>query len=285
MKKILILGVSGMAGHVVFTYLDKLKKYKILGTTNSNSFGDRDVKININDKEKFEKILNDFQPDFVINCVGVLIKSTNKSPENAIYANSYFPHYLARLGHEFGFKLLHISTDCVFSGKEGKYIESSLKNAIDLYGLSKSLGEIIDKRNITIRTSIIGPEIKKNGEGLFDWFMNQEIEINGYKSNFWSGVTTLELARFIDWVLDKNIVGLIHLTNNVSISKYDLLKLISNIFNKKVRIYSDKDYICDKSFINTNKDITFKVFSYNEMIKNMKSFMEEYRQFYSKYKF
>lgn len=285
MKKILILGASGMAGHIVFTYLGELKKYEILGTANNNSIEGMTVQLNVYNIAALNKIIADFKPDFVINCIGVLINGSQNSPDNAVFANSYLPHYLSRLSFENNFKLIHISTDCVFSGKEGGYTEKSVKNATDVYGLSKSLGEIIDSKNITIRTSIIGPEVKLKGEGLFHWFMNQELEVNGFKSSIWSGVTTLELAYFVEWILDKNITGLVHLTNNESISKYDLLLLIAKVFNKQILVSDGRDYKCDKSFVNTNEAITYKVSSYGKMIEDMKRFMEKHREFYKNYKF
>lgn len=285
MKKILILGVSGMAGHVIFTYLNELNKYNLLGTTNNNSFGENTIKLDIYNKQNLNQIIDDFNPDFVINCIGVLINGSQNSPDNAIYSNSYFPHYLSKISDEKDFKLIHISTDCVFSGKGGKYVEDSVKDATDIYGLSKSLGEIVDDKNLTIRTSIIGPEIKEKGEGLFHWFLSQEGKIYGYRSNFWSGVTTLELAYFIDWILDKNFKGLVHLTNNEAISKYDLLALVAKIFNKKIIISDDKDYKCDKSFLNTNKELIFKVSSYQKMINDLKLFMISHLDFYKNYVF
>ena len=184
MKKILVLGVSGMAGHMIYTVLGETKNYEIVGTTNSQNFESQNKKLNIYDRNQLIKIIEDFKPDFVINCVGILIKESKDFPDNAIFGNSYFPHLLARLSVEMDFKLIHISTDCVFSGKTGGYKEDSIKDATDTYGLSKSIGEIIDDKNLTVRTSIIGPEIKSNGEGLFHWFMTQnQNEITGYKSN------------------------------------------------------------------------------------------------------
>lgn len=285
MKKILILGISGMAGHVIYTYLKELNKYELLGTTNSNSFGNDSVKLDIFNISKLDDIIYDFKPDYIINCIGVLINNSKKAPDGAIFANSYLPHHLAKLSYDNNFKLIHISTDCVFSGKEGGYTEKSFKNATDLYGLSKSLGEVDDLKNITIRTSIIGPEIKSVGEGLFHWFMFQEQEINGYKRNFWSGVTTIELAYFIEWILNTELTGLIHLTNNDPISKFDLLSLISSVFQKKISILNNAEYICDKSFINTNDKITYKVPSYEEMIEEMKNFMENHSHLYEQYSF
>ena len=289
MKKILILGASGMAGHVVYNYLNEhLDKtlFELYGTTNSNNFGDITTKINIFDTSSLSNYLDMIKPDFVINCVGMLIRGSKEYPDKTIFANSYFPHFLARLSYEKSFKLIHISTDCVFSGKKGGYIETSVKDATDVYGMSKALGEIIDDKNLTIRTSIIGPEIKKNGEGLFHWFMtNEDKNINGYKSNIWSGVTTLELAKFIKWVLEnKDIKGLLHLTNNHPISKFDLLTIFNKTFLKDKKIISDKDYKCDKSFVNTNKDVDYVVPSYETMLLEQKEFMMKNALIYATYK-
>jgi dTDP-4-dehydrorhamnose reductase len=283
MKKILILGASGMAGHVVYTFLENTKKYSILGTTNSNEFLFNTVKLDIFRTENLIEIINLFQPDYVINCIGLLIKDSLKNPEKTIYVNSYIPHLLSKLAFEKSFKLIHISTDCVFSGKYGKYTENSLKDATDIYGLSKSLGEIIDENNLTIRTSIIGPELKNNGEGLFHWVMNQKNEIFGFKSNIWSGVTTLELAKFIDYVIDFDLKGLVHLTNNIPISKFELLHLINKVHNLELKISSKKDYKCNKSFLNTNIDIVYKVPTYEKMLFDQKEFMIFNNIFYNHY--
>lgn len=285
MKKILILGASGMAGHVIYTYFKEnmdMNVFEIYGTKNSNNFNGVDTKLNIFDFQSVSDYLDKIKPDFVINCIGMLIRGSKDFPDKTIYANSYFPHFLARKASEVSFKLIHISTDCVFSGKTGNYNEISFKDAVDLYGMSKSLGEINDDSNLTIRTSIIGPEVKKEGEGLLHWFLtNKNKSINGYKSNFWSGVTTLELAKFLKWIIgNKNFNGLLHLTNNNSISKYDLLNIFNDVFNQQKEILSDMDYKCDKSFINTNKELTYEVPTYQMMISELNDFMENHESFY-----
>lgn len=283
MKNILVLGASGMAGHMIYTVLNETTEYAILGTTNSQNFVSENKKLNIYDRDLLIKIIEDFKPDFVINCVGILIKESKDFPDHAIFSNAYLPHLLSRLSTEKDFKLIHISTDCVFSGKKGGYKEDSIKDATDTYGLSKSLGEINDHKNLTIRTSIIGPEIKNNGEGLFHWFMTQgQNEVTGYKSNMWSGVTTLELAKFIKWVLEKDYTGLIHLTNGIPISKFDLLNMFNDVYEKGVIINDNKDYACDKSFINTIME--YPVPTYEEMIREQKEFMDSHDDFYSHYK-
>lgn len=280
MKKILILGAAGMAGHVIYSYFKAKGEYEVFGSINREQFDDIKLKIDISNLDQVRNAIQNIKPDIVINCIGMLIRSSKTNPDKTIYANAFFPHYLSKLSDELSFKLIHISTDCVFSGKSGSYVEDSPKDASDIYGLSKSLGEIDDNLNLTIRTSIIGPEIKKEGEGLFDWFMNQTGEISGYKSNFWSGVTTLELAKFIDWQIKNPETGLLHLTNNVKISKYQLLQLMNQIYHKDIVINSDKDYICDKSFLNT-KIKGYEVPSYERMLEEQKAFIEKNSILYS----
>lgn len=283
MKKILVLGASGMAGHVVYTYLRENSTHQIIGTTNSTSFGDDTIELDIFNIEKLESTLKQYQPDVVINCVGMLIRGSKQYPDKTIYCNAYFPHLLKRLINESGGELIHISTDCVFSGKDGGYTENSFKDAVDLYGMSKSLGEINDDINLTIRTSIIGPELKEYGEGLFHWFINQKGSVTGFKSNYWSGVTTLELAKFLKWALDKKISGLYHLTNSQPISKFDLLNTFKDVYSKNVIINDHKDYVCNKSFINTNKSVGYGVAGYSQMLHEQKTFMLEHKDFYKHY--
>lgn len=283
MKNILVLGVSGMAGHVVYTQLKKNPDYNVLGTTNSNDFGFGSQKLNIFNTENLLDIIKQFKPDYVINCIGMLIQGSKKHPEKTIYLNAYLPHLLDKLSLEYYFKFIHISTDCVFSGKDGSYTENSVKDAKDLYGQSKALGEIVNNNNLTIRTSIIGPELKNEGEGLFHWVMNQKGTIYGYKSNFWSGVTTLELASFIEYSIVNDIIGLVHLTNNEPISKFNLLAIINNVHSLNLTISDEKDYECNKSFINTNKLIQYEVPTYEKMILNQKEFMINNTSFYNHY--
>lgn len=280
MKKILVLGVAGMAGHVVYTYLRELNKFEVVGTTNSNNLEGVSLKMNIFNKNEVEKVVKTVQPDIIINCIGMLIRTSKSHPDQTIYGNAYFPYMLKDLAHQYDAKLIHISTDCVFSGKTGGYTENSFKDATDLYGLSKNLGEINDTENLTIRTSIIGPELKQNGEGLFHWFMQQNEAVNGFKSNYWSGVTTLELAKFIDWVIDNPLTGLFHLTNNQAISKYNLLQVFNDVYKKNLVILDNKDYISNKSFVNTNEKIHFSVLSYRQMLEEQMQFMINHKKFY-----
>lgn len=278
MNKILVIGKTGMLGHVVYRYFEK-KGYTVEGTSrDKNSKFYYDV---LEDYKTIKNILSMYQPDAVINCIGILNKDAENNPDKAILINSFIPHYLDKLSKEYNFKLVHISTDCVFSGKLGKYDENSIKDAYTIYGKSKALGEIVNDRNVTLRTSIIGPDMNKNGIGLFQWFMNQEGNINGYDKAIWTGVTTIELAKQIEVALKNNLSGLYHVINDKTINKYDLLCLIKNVFDKDITINKDSSYVCDKSLIRNRTDFKFNVPSYEEMIKEMKEWIIDNSDIYN----
>ena len=207
-KKVLIFGSAGMLGHIVYQYLKNTNKYFIFDTSFPERLTEASLLLDVTNKDNLFIALKTINPDIIINCIGVLIKSSNENPSNAIYLNSYFPNQLARYTRENSCKLIHISTDCVFSGLKGNYLEQDFRDSDSIYGRSKSLGEIINAHDLTIRTSIIGPELIRNGEGLFNWFMSQKGDISGYSNVFWSGVTTLELAKCIEKSIDLDITGL-----------------------------------------------------------------------------
>lgn len=275
-KKVLIIGSKGMAGHMIKEYLTQ-KRYDVYGTFREKEEKNLEVNefyLDAFDKEKLEEILKKVKPDFVINCIGILNQFAENNPDIAIYVNGYFPHYLDRLSEKYGYKLIHITTDCVFSGKKGNYTEDDFRDADSYYGRSKAIGEVNNNRTLTFRTSIIGPDINKDGIGLFNWFMKQEGKIRGYSNVFWSGVTTLELAKAIESSFGQNISGLIHLVNNEKISKYDLLKLFSKYMNKDIEIEKYEDYFSDKSLIRTKEDFRYKVPKYEKMIEELSEWIK-----------
>ena len=235
-----------------------------------------------------KEIIEKEKPDAVINCIGILIKGSRNNPANAIYVNAYFPHKLSELLHSVlpDSKVIHISTDCVFSGAEGNYKDTDVKNALDTYGMTKNLGELINDKDLTIRTSIIGPELRKNGEGLMHWVFNQREagELNGYQKSIWGGVTTLELAKVIDSALDNEITGLYQVSNNEGITKYDLVSLIVREFNLPIKVNPVDGVICDKSIWNSErKDISYIVSSYEKMIRDIHEFMTDHKSLYKQY--
>lgn len=281
-KKILLFGSTGMAGHIVYYYLRGLEKYAICNVSYRNKLTDDSLILDITDNQAVESLIWDERPDYIINCIGILLKGSKEYPDNAIYINAYFPHALKRISDKIGSKLIHISTDCVFSGKKGHYTESDFRDADDIYGRSKALGEIINSKDLTIRTSIIGPELKKDGEGLFHWFMNQQGTITGYKNAIWGGVTTLELAKAIDYAIENDVAGLVQLSNGMEISKYDLLNMINTIWSKNKHIYPYENIYINKSI--AKSDIfDYSVPSYNEMLSQLFEWMTNKPALYDLY--
>lgn len=284
MKKVIVFGATGMAGHIITMYLESLRdKYIVNNVCYRNKFNDKSIICDVSNIGDIDKIIDDIQPDIVINCIGVLNKASEDNIYLTTYVNTFFPRYLETIGKKKNFKLIHISTDCVFSGKQGRYTETSIKDEKGIYGLSKNLGEIINNKDLTFRTSIIGPELK-NGSGLFHWFMSQNGEVEGYKSAIWTGVTTLELAKAIDKAIDLDLSGLYHLVNNDIINKFDLISLFNKYFKEnKIAINENYVYKCDKSLLNTRCDFNFKVAKYEQMIREMKQWVMENSEVYKLY--
>tara|TARA_B110000967_G_scaffold192317_1_gene218855 strand:+ start:212 stop:1072 length:861 start_codon:yes stop_codon:yes gene_type:complete len=286
MKKVLVIGCKGMAGHVIKTYLESLNNYQVIGIARNVNSNKNLFNLDVSDTNKLEQILKESSFDIVINCIGLLNKTAEDNPELAVWFNSYFPHLLSNFGNKYGFKLIHISTDCVFSGKEGGYKEDSFKNGNGFYAQSKALGEVINNKDLTFRTSIIGPELKYDGIGLFHWFMNQENEISGFSKAYWTGVTTLELAEGINHSIQQDLKGLYHFVNESKISKYDLINIFNQNFrDNKIKITEDSTYKIDKSLISTRNDFKYNVSSYTDMIFKMKQWMSQYNENYNHYKY
>jgi dTDP-4-dehydrorhamnose reductase len=277
MKKILLLGSAGMAGQILKVELQKLtEQIELVDIARNSKISEPKIHLDLRNFNELETIISKGNFDFIINCVGVLNSSAEENPDQAIMINSYLPHFLEKTTSKLTTKVIHISTDCVFSGKSGGYIESDFKDGNGFYAQSKALGEIINSKDLTIRTSIIGPDLNFNGIGLFKWISNQKGPINGYTKAYWSGVTTIELAKVIIEFINRPSIptGIIHLTNSFKISKFDLLTLIKNVFElKDIQIIEYYNYAVDKSLVNTRNEINLNVPSYLDMILEMKEWI------------
>lgn len=282
MKTIVVLGAQGMAGHVMAEHLTQSPDYKVLGVARTaGRFVSQALDVlNFNNLEKY---LHDVAPDVVVNCIGVLVSRANNYVANAILINSYLPQFLSELGSKLDYKLVHISTDCVFSGKAGQYHENSFRDGDDNYARTKALGEVVNERDLTIRTSIIGPELKDGGTGLMDWFLKQVEEVNGYTQAYWSGVTTLELAKATCEFIDQKVTGLYQLCPQQKISKFDLLQLMAKIWNRQIRISPLDCYVIDKSLVCTRTDFTYPQPEYEPMLLEMKRWMDTRQGYYPHY--
>ena len=281
MKTVLIIGSKGMAGHVIYNYFKENGKYVVKDIARGTDFHIPTYKLDVTNFKELGAAIESEKPDIVINCIGILNKDAEDNPDKAILLNSYLPHFLAKTGKDIGFKLVHISTDCVFNGAKGGYTEKSIKDGIGFYAQSKAIGEVGYGNNLTIRTSIIGPELK-SGIGLFHWFMSQKGTINGYKQAYWTGVTTIELARAIIDAIDQDIIGIHHLVNNEKISKYDLISIFKEVFEKNnLEILPSEEYKIDKSLIKTNNAFNYSVPSYRTMIVQMQQWIKRHPNLYT----
>ena len=261
--KVLILGVTGMLGNAMFrTFLNSNIGYDVIGTIRgdkaSHHFEDVSSEYIITgvDVENYDSLIRVFaavHPQIVINCVGLVKQLADaNNPLLAIPINTLLPHRLADLCTLVNARLIHISTDCVFSGDKGNYMESDFPDAKDLYGRSKLLGEVDYPHAITLRTSIIGHELSGN-RSLIGWFLSQENSVKGFTRAIFSGLPTVELARIIhDFVLPcPQLHGLYHIAAK-PIDKHSLLNLVAQIYNKKIEIFPDDSFKIDRS-LNSQK--------------------------------
>lgn len=272
MTKILILGGKGMAGHVMYEYLRRQLDYDVRFTSRDKT-DKNSIYLDVTDTPALENLIASENPDIVINCTGILNTAAEQDPLLAFRVNSLLPHQLAAFMERQQGRLIQISTDCVFSGDKGHYTESDFRDGTSVYAQSKQLGEITTAPHLTIRTSIIGPELKDDGIGLFHWFMNQSGEIKGYERVFWNGVTTLELAKATHFFIQKNTHGLFHLCPQDTISKLDLLLLFKSVYEKDdVQIIPDDVHVMDRTIMNTRISPAYAVPSFREMLEEQKKF-------------
>jgi len=274
--KLLILGGKGMAGHVITAYFIQKPEYEVFYTSRDPK-DKNSLYLDVTDSNKVEKIIETIKPNIVINCVGILNEYASDNRLLAFQVNSLLPHQLSRLVERYQGKLIQISTDCVFSGMKGDYTEDDIPDGTSVYAETKRLGEIISDKHLTIRTSIIGPELKEDGIGLFLWFMKQKGKIKGYQQVLWNGITTLELAKAIETMIKHNISGLYHLGSERKISKFTLLKMMEEVFEKTdVKIIPDSEITLDRTIRNTRTDFQYLIPSYEEMLYELRKWIEKH---------
>ncbi len=278
MKRILILGAYGMLGSQIFKTLfhSGLDVFGTIHGAKKNIFPKKLEQclvedIDVYDFDSVEKIIKTIQPNIVINCIGI-VKQKNESCIENIYINSLLPHKINSISSNLNFKFIHISTDCVFSGDKGLYIESDYSDARDLYGKSKFLGEPLGENSLTLRTSIIGHEVKKPNFGLLEWILSQEKKVYGYSNAYFSGVTTNELSIFINELIagEFSIFGLYHISST-RISKYDLLIKIRNQYKLNLEIIPSDELCIDRSLISEKLKLTvgYSAPDWDDMLSTM----------------
>lgn len=246
-----------MLGHAMFRTMSGDARHKVVGTVRQLPEKLRDYEtanatlvtdVDVEDMDRLAAVMAAHRPDAVINCIGIIKQlDAAKDAISSISLNALMPHKLASLSAACGARYIHISTDCVFSGNKGNYLESDFADAGDLYGRTKLLGEVTGSGAVTLRTSIIGHELT-TGYSLINWFLSQTGSIKGFKQAIFSGLPTVELATVIrDHVLqNQHLEGLYHVSA-APISKYDLLTLVARRYGKDVEIIPDMTFKIDRS--------------------------------------
>lgn len=281
--RVAVLGSTGMAGHVVAQYLEE-QGYEVFRISRSERPGEHRAAIDVTDFAALGACLDRVKPDGVINCIGLLQKACESRFDLGVLINSYLPHWLEQKYRNTTVKVIHLSTDCVFSGAAGGYRENSLPDGITPYDRTKALGEIDNSKDLTFRMSIIGPDINPEGTGLFNWFMRQTGRMNGFGKVFWNGVTTIELAKAIDAAFKAKLAGLYHLVPAQGIDKCSLLMLFQKSFGKEgTAIDRVEEPVMNKSLVNTRTDFDFTVHNYPTQVEEMKLWVEQHRTLYPHY--
>lgn len=279
---VLILGGTGMLGHVLFRKLSENPELQVHATARSLE-GIRDrfapgllarfrTGVDANNFDDITRALASIQPDVVINCIGLIKQGELASdPLSSITVNAQLPHRITMVCRAAKARMIHISTDCVFDGKKGNYTEKDPTNADDLYGRTKMLGEVAYPHCLTLRTSIIGHELKTR-LGLVEWFLSQKGPVRGFRKAVYSGFPTIELARIItDFVLpDPGLNGIMNVSA-APINKYDLLMMVARRYGKTVRIDPYDDFVLDRSLDSTEfrRRTGYKPPSWEELVEAM----------------
>lgn len=273
-----------MAGHLISLYF-KEQGHEVVGFARQKSeLLDSTIVGDASDMSLIKRIIDEGNFDAVINCVGLLNQFAEENKAVAVLLNGYLPHYLTEITKDTKTRIIHMSTDCVFAGNDGPYYEDSFPNGVTFYDRSKAMGEINTAKDLTFRNSIVGPDIKPSGIGLFNWFMKQEDEVGGYTGAIWTGVTTYTLAKAMERALEENLTGLYNLVNNENISKYDLLELFNKYFRAgMVKVNPNDKLQLDKSLKSKREDFSFVVPSYEQQVIEMRVWVDAHPLLYPHY--
>lgn len=281
--KFFVLGCNGMAGHTISLYLRE-QGHDVFGFDRNKSKYIDSVAGDARNTEELRKIITDGKFDTVINCIGILNQFAEQNKALATFLNSYFPHFLADVTADTDTQVIHMSTDCVFSGRKGQYTEDDFRDGETFYDRSKALGELEDDKNITLRNSIIGPDINPQGIGLLNWFMQQNGEINGFTKAMWTGQTTLQLAKTMEVAARERAHGLYNTVPSSSIPKYDLLRLFNKYLrNDTLTIHPIEGVNADKSLKRTRFDFSYIIPDYEVMVAEMAEWIKNHKSMYPHY--
>jgi dTDP-4-dehydrorhamnose reductase len=266
--KVTVVGSNGMAGHVIVKYLQQ--------QGHDVDAVDR-ARLDVENPISVMAFFDSLNTEFVVNSIGLLVAPSIARPDRAVTINSWWPHYLAHRLENQATRLIHLSTDCVFDGSQGSYNERDLHTETNAYGSSKSLGEVNNAKDITMRMSIIGPELKA-GTGLLNWAItNSAHELPGWDNAWWNGITTLQLAKSINhWIADPKATGIYHVVDNhARISKYQLLCEINDVYQlNKIIVRTQGPKSLDKTLKDTRKEIDWQIPNYHSQLRELRAWYQ-----------
>lgn len=282
--KLLVLGCRGMAGHTISLYL-KEQGHDVTGFDRSVSPYLETITGDAMDSSLIRKLVCEGKYDSVINCIGILNQFAEKSKSVAVCLNAYLPHLLEDITADMDTQVIHMSTDCVFSGEKGSYTEEDIRDGRTFYDRSKALGELENRKDVTLRNSIVGPDINPSGIGLLNWFLQQKRLVRGYRKVIWTGQTTLQLAKTMEAAAKERVSGLYNMVPDTSINKYDLLCLFNRYIRKEsVEIVADDAVAADKSLKRTRfEGFPYRIPDYEKMVYELGNWMRDHRAMYPHY--
>ena len=270
--RVLVLGCDGVVGHAVALY------FKEAGHAVLDGYDDA-----IKDAPRLRHLIDEQQPDAIINCTAIVNQAAEEDKAGAAYLNAYLPHLLESITAGTKTVVVHRSTDCIFSGARGQYTLEDTPDAKSFYARTKAVGELVNGKDITIRVSLIGPAQDQNDVSLLNWFLNQKGEVKGFANAIWTGLTTLEYAKTIESLLQQEAHGLFQAAPAESISKYDLICLFEKYFPGGRSIIKVDNNRVDKSLVSYWGEYDIRIKDYEQQVAEMKQWIEKHPALYPKY--
>lgn len=275
--KIALFGAGGMLGYVTYQYL-KERNYQVVGITKTKRYADL-ICMDITDQVSMEFFLERTPFDVAVNCAALLVGASENRKSDAIKLNAWFPHFLEEFCIQHDRYLIQVSTDGVFSGRSGKYQETSFIDADTFYGKSKYLGEVSGDHALTVRSGFWGVDINVLGQGLFQWFVRQKGPVSGYSRAFFNGISNLEFAKFVELTLLNRWTGIYHLCASDIVSKHRFLSIENDTFEKDIEIIADEQVCVDRSLVCTRHDVQYQQKTFERMMSELKDWIMERPEF------
>ena len=281
-KTILVIGASVMVGHVISLYF-KEKGYKVATLTRSQKIFKDTILLDLKDELTLKTFLEQNDFDIIVNCSAILVDQSEESKNNAVFINSYIPHFLEAFYKNSATKIIQLSTDGVFNGDQSPYEEKRKPDTSTFYGKTKILGELDNPKDLTIRATFFGPNFHNGNNSLFHWFMTQKGFVKGFDAVILNGVTSLEAAEFIEYAIENELTGIKHLGTSSAYSKYELLQNIKKVFNKtEIQIIKDTEIQSDHTLVLSDYS-GYSIKTLEEQLLRLHDWMENHPQIYTQY--